>query len=83
MCECREKVNKLLAEHNATLHEVSVINMKTGKVRQSIAIQTERLYREKKYKKQTMIPTFCPFCGDRYRPIAEADTVDASASIEV
>lgn len=43
MCECIGKVNKQLAENNLTLREISLIDMTTGKVRQSLVLPIERL----------------------------------------
>lgn len=63
MCDCIKRVNAKLAEHNTCLAEVSMVNMKTGKCRQSIQVSTMKLSRLKKGKPKVMLPTYCPFCG--------------------
>lgn len=69
MCDCTAKVNAQLEPENTTLREVSMINMKSGAVRQSLVIATERLRSEKKRTRvKTVLPSFCPFCGARYSP---------------
>jgi hypothetical protein len=67
MCKCVERVNKQLAEHNTRLDELSMMNMTTGKCRQSIHVATCKIER-RKGKAKKMLVTFCPFCGKRYAP---------------
>jgi len=66
MCECIDKVNEQLAEKNLTLRQVSLINMTTGKVRQSLVMPVERLRSEgARSKTKHVIPSYCPFCGEK------------------
>jgi hypothetical protein len=77
MCECVAKVNEQLTEKNLTLREVSLINMTMGKVRQSLVLPVERLRSdEPRSKTKHIIPSYCPFCGERYQREA-ADTTDS------
>jgi hypothetical protein len=69
MCDCITLVNQRLAENNTVLSETSMINMKTGSIRQSLIIRTERLSRDKpRTRVKMVIPSFCPFCGERVKP---------------
>lgn len=45
MCWCTTKVNEQLAKKNLILREVVLMNMATGKVRQSLVLPVERLRR--------------------------------------
>jgi hypothetical protein len=74
MCDCKNAVNKGLAEKNAHLEEISLMNMATGRVRQSIVIKTERVDRSIKRWTKAVVPTYCPFCGKKY--VIEAERHD-------
>ena len=65
MCDCKEKVNAYLVEKNAELAEVSLMNMATGKVRQSLVIKTAKLDRSIRKWTKAMVPAYCPFCGEK------------------
>lgn len=66
MCDCVALVNAHLAPSNTVLDECSMVNFKTGKVRASLQIKTCKLSRSKKRTRvRTMIPSFCPFCGEK------------------
>lgn len=68
MCSCVSKVDKVLAKYNTALTKTSLINMKTGRVRESILIATHRRDgRERRSKVKLMLPSFCPFCGKGIR----------------
>lgn len=66
-CECVDQINENLKPKNTRLSEVSMMNMTTGNVRQSLIIATERIERGKKYVKYG-VPSFCPFCGTPVTP---------------
>jgi hypothetical protein len=69
MCDCKALINEHLAERNTVLSETTLINRKTGALRQSLIIRTERLCRDKPRTKVKMVlPSFCPFCGDPVKP---------------
>lgn len=81
MCDCTKTMNKLLAEHNTTLTEHSMINITTGKMRQSIAICTEKLNRKDRQKAKVVLPSFCPFCGEKIKKDADPAAADTAAGL--
>jgi hypothetical protein len=60
-------MNKALEQYNTVLSEVSMLNMRTGKCRQSLIIASQKRER-KRGKAKVVLPTFCPFCGKRTTP---------------
>jgi hypothetical protein len=77
MCDCVEKVNANLKPHNTVLSEISMLNMMSGTSRQSLKIATEKLHR-KRSKVKVVIPTFCPFCGEKIRVTSSKKTKQLS-----
>ena len=63
MCDCITDVNRLLAEHNGRL--VCTYNLTSG--RDYPKLEVEKADRKNRKKPPLMIPTFCPFCGERYK----------------
>lgn len=78
MCECIERVNKGLAEHNTCLSQVTMVNFKTGGARQSLTIGTEKI-ESKRGKPKTVLPSFCPFCGERVEYKYKGENTGAEA----
>lgn len=70
MCECMTFVNDFLEAHNenTALACATVVSERDGSVRYSMIIKTKRLRSntpaERKSKVITVIPSFCPFCGE-------------------
>ena len=61
-CDCIDKMNELLKQHNAIIE--CVIFWGSGS---SIpAIPLEKLDKKKKTKLPKLFPSFCPFCGVKY-----------------
>lgn len=61
----------MLAKSNTVLDQVSLLNFKTGTVRESIKIATARRDRmQPRTKVKTVLPSFCPFCGVRFNKAA-------------
>lgn len=64
MCDCVQRVNESLKQHNTVLTELTMVNLATGAGRQSLQIATQRL-KGGRTKVYTVVPSFCPFCGER------------------
>lgn len=65
-CNCIEALDEQLAERNTRLSTLLVLSDPQGVFPY---IATEQIERGRwKPKAVTMFPTFCPFCGIRYRP---------------
>lgn len=65
MCKCADKVNEKLKAEGLALPMVAMLNMETGKARETVYMQTERLKTASRVKRRKVIPTYCPFCGDK------------------
>jgi hypothetical protein len=64
MCNCVAKVDRQLAKSNTCLDQCSLINMRTGNVRESLKIATRRAdARNKRSRVKQVVPSYCPFCG--------------------
>lgn len=74
MCDCIERTDALLADRNTRL--VVFLSLAGKPTRPMIATEV----REKKRGAGcvTLMPTFCPFCGERYEEAgAELATLEA------
>lgn len=71
MCDCVAQVNEMLAKEKTCIDQISLINFKTGNVRQSMHIATAKTERGR-HKAKTLLPTFCPFCGEKIAKDSEA-----------
>ena len=71
MCDCIDDVDKVLAEHNGRLD--LTINLSTGRAWPTLLVEKK----DPKVRKRppTMVPTHCPFCGEKY----EVDAVPEEA----
>ena len=56
MCECIERVNERLVEHNTVLNS-NILNKK------QLFVETTKLDKKKRGKPIMMSASFCPFCG--------------------
>ncbi|PWJ88391.1 hypothetical protein C8D77_111114 [Mesorhizobium loti] len=73
-CECIAKVDELLKPHNTRLQLLLILS---GPNSELPYIGTEQIEKGRgKPKAKTMFPSFCPFCGTKYR----ADEVENSAA---
>lgn len=73
MCDCVKRVNEGLAASNACLAEITLMNFETGKMRQSLRVMTERLSSKTKKWTRSVIPNYCPFCGEKIARSDEAE----------
>lgn len=64
MCECIEKVDGMLAEHNTRL--TRAITFGSGEMGLCLMIATEVVEKKRGAKAVKMFPRFCPFCGEKY-----------------
>jgi len=71
MCECITDINQKLAPQNARL-SLTITFMGPG-LSEYPHIAIEKIDRSKRGKIPTcFIPTFCPFCGEKYTQETEA-----------
>lgn len=64
-CECIEKVDKLLAPRNTRLGLTIVFSNPMSELPTLVVEQIEK--GRGKPKAVTMFPSFCPFCGTKYK----------------
>lgn len=69
MCECIEKMNVKLAEHNGRVARAVQITATLDLVTRTV-VQTEKVDESKRKRIPTVVATFCPFCGEREIPAA-------------
>jgi hypothetical protein len=79
-CDCLENANKLLAEHNTKLSETIALSCDRSEGYVTVTLVTEKIAPRGK-RPVVMAPTFCPLCGERYRP--EAAAVEGNAGAQV
>jgi len=67
-CKCIEEIDAKLAEHNSKLEVGFTIGSKEDHSFVFPALRTEKIDKRNRTK-MGAIPTFCPFCGTKYRPV--------------
>ena len=65
-CECIDVMNKAAAEHNTKLCETFMFSRDDKPVLLVVTLVTEKVDKKNR-RKVSLLPTFCPFCGTRYR----------------
>lgn len=65
MCDCLDKVNKKFEPEGLALPVISMLNMTSGKARETVYMQTDRLKIGSRVKRKKVVPTYCPFCGEK------------------
>lgn len=79
-CDCLENANKLLAEHNTKLSETIALSRDRSEGYVTVTLVTEKIAPRGK-RPVVMAPTFCPLCGERYRPEVKATEDQAGAQV--
>jgi len=65
MCDCREEIDKKLAEHNGRLATGFSMSRNGGELDLVLLMQVEKINAKSRKKPPAVIPTFCPFCGEK------------------
>jgi len=60
MCDCIQKTNEMLREHNARLVSTMFRNPDV------VIVTTEKIDSKKRGKPPIMLASNCPFCGENY-----------------
>lgn len=66
-CDCFNKVNVTLAEHNERL--VSLMDIRAFETVPRVLISIEKLDSKKRSRPRRMLASFCPFCGSAYEKL--------------
>ena len=66
MCKCLELTQEALKEHNTRLVTTMQFDPKRGKMRSLPQLMTEKLDKKSRKKPITVVPTYCPICGEKY-----------------
>lgn len=78
MCDCIEKTNKALAEHNMELDVRETINLKTSRISRVLLIPTRKINSRIRKPMHALIMSFCPMCGEK-RDTGSVDAVKGAA----
>ena len=66
-CNCKEQMNKLLEQYNTRLVIRVTLNQETGVMEAYPVIDTELITAARSAKPVSVLPSFCPFCGQTYK----------------
>lgn len=66
-CDCIKKVDELLKPHNTVLSTTYVFGTDEVSGGEFVTIKTEIIAPKRGERPKVMFPTYCPFCGTRYR----------------
>jgi hypothetical protein len=67
-CNCVAEFNAKLREHNTRIVETIGIPRDGSPMFTRPTIRTEKVESRKRVGPAIAVPTFCPFCGNRYEP---------------
>lgn len=81
-CNCLSDFNERLKEHNTKIDVTFVIPRNGGPMRDFPKIETSKIETRKRVGPVIAVPTFCPFCGQRYEPMPAKAKADESAEAE-
>jgi hypothetical protein len=68
MCQCRERIDKRLAERNARIASGFTIDLTKPAASMSFApplIHLEKVDRKKRGTLPMLVASYCPFCGEK------------------
>ena len=66
MCDCIKEMDAKLAGYNTKLSQGILFSSSTRGMRSSITITTEKVDRKVRKGPASALPSFCPFCGEKY-----------------
>lgn len=69
-CDCVSEMNAKLAEHNTKIIETFGFPRDGSPVYTRPKIDVEKIETRKRLGPALAVPTFCPFCGERYETAA-------------
>lgn len=78
MCNCMTGVNEKLQPHNSKLSVSFCLTKNLSGMNALPIIQTEKINTKVRGRVMMVIPTFCPFCGDKYPRAEDIDEVQAT-----
>lgn len=67
-CNCIEEMDAKLGEHNTKMGVIFGFPRDGRPMFVRPFIMTEKIERRKRVGPLLAVPTFCPFCGERYEP---------------
>ncbi len=67
-CDCIKKVDQELEKQGLTLEKSLSLSRPGGKMTMALVLPTKRLNSRSRAKKNPLLPSFCPFCGENQMP---------------
>lgn len=72
-CDCIERVDAKLAEASSNTRLTRLFPLIGNELGMTVRLATEQVIKARGRKAWEISPTFCPFCGVRYRPDAPTE----------
>ena len=79
-CECIDQMNAKLREHNTEIEETLCFPRDGSPIFTLPMIGTKKIESRVRKGPALAIPSFCPFCGERYQPQPAAPELEGGAA---